>query len=141
MQEDGRLTLLAGRIEAAEQQGDALNVTLQPRGTGRVETLQVTRIITCTGPEGDITLNPAPLLAALLAQKRARPDVHRMGLDVDRRGHVLNTVGKPQPRLFAVGPMTRGEAWETVAVPDIRRQVWHLARTLTDSHWVEGDGL
>jgi len=141
MHDDGRLSLLAGRIEAAEQLGDGVSVTLQPRGTDRLESLQVSRIITCTGPEGDITLNPPPLLAALLAQKRARPDVHRMGLDVDRRGHVLNTAGKPQPRLFAVGPMTRGEAWETVAVPDIRHQVWHLARTLTDSHWVEGDGL
>ncbi|WP_206239799.1 FAD/NAD(P)-binding protein [Novosphingobium terrae] len=141
MHQEGRLTALAGRIQTAEQTGDGVQVTLQPRGTDRLEELNVTRIITCTGPQGDIAVKPAHLMANLLGQKRARPDVHRMGLDVDRLGHVLNTAGQPQPRLFAVGPMTRGEAWETVAVPDIRRQVWQLARTLTGSHWVEGDGL
>lgn len=141
MRQEGRLTTIAGRIQTAEQRDDGLQVTLQPRGTQRLETLKVTRIITCTGPQGDISVNPAPLLANLLAQKRARSDVHRMGLDVDRLGHVLNTSGQPQPRLFAVGPMTRGEAWETVAVPDIRQQVWQLARTLTASHWVGGEGL
>jgi len=28
-----------------------------------------------------------------------------------------------------------------VAVPDIRRQVWALARQITGAHWVEAEGL
>jgi hypothetical protein len=28
-----------------------------------------------------------------------------------------------------------------VAVPDIRRQAWSIARRLANSHWVEGEGL
>lgn len=46
-----------------------------------------------------------------------------------------------EDRLFAVGPLTKGEAWEIVAVPDIRRQVWDLARYLSDAQWVGGEGL
>lgn len=60
---------------------------------------------------------------------------------VDRLGRVRDWEGKPQPHLFAVGPATKGEAWEIVAVPDIRRQVWDLARQLTNAHWVGGEGL
>jgi uncharacterized NAD(P)/FAD-binding protein YdhS len=37
--------------------------------------------------------------------------------------------------------MTRGAHWEIVAVPDIRRQVWALARQITGAHWVEAEGL
>jgi uncharacterized NAD(P)/FAD-binding protein YdhS len=40
-----------------------------------------------------------------------------------------------------VGPITKGEAWEIVAVPDIRRQAWDLARYLGNEHWVGGEGL
>lgn len=37
--------------------------------------------------------------------------------------------------------MTRGAHWEIVAVPDIRRQVWALAREITGAHWVAAEGL
>jgi uncharacterized NAD(P)/FAD-binding protein YdhS len=43
--------------------------------------------------------------------------------------------------LFAVGPITKGDAWEIVAVPDIRRQAWDLAQYLGNEHWVGGEGL
>lgn len=70
-----------------------------------------------------------------------RGDAHELGLDVDRAGRVRNTDGEAQNGLFAVGPLTKGEAWEIVAVPDIRRQVWDLARYLSNAHWVGGEGL
>ena len=37
--------------------------------------------------------------------------------------------------------MTRGAFWEIVAVPDIRTQVWTVARRLAQAHWVGGEGL
>jgi uncharacterized NAD(P)/FAD-binding protein YdhS len=76
-----------------------------------------------------------------VGQGRLRPDPHRLGLDIDRSGRVIGTDGTPQERLFAAGPLTKGEAWEIVAVPDIRRQVWDLARLLGNAHWVGGEGL
>jgi uncharacterized NAD(P)/FAD-binding protein YdhS len=64
-----------------------------------------------------------------------------LGIDVDRSGRVITSSGAPQDGLFAVGPITKGEAWEIVAVPDIRRQAWDLARYLGNAHWVGGEGL
>lgn len=64
-----------------------------------------------------------------------------VGMDVDQLGRVRNAQGRPQDNVFVVGSMTKGEAWETVAVPDIRRQVWDLARYLSDTHGVGGEGF
>lgn len=89
-----------------------------------------------TDPDGNLRTIPNSLVSALLERGRIRPDVHRLGLDVDHIGRTRDAAVKPQNSLFAMG-----SAWEIAAVPDIRRQVWTLARFLTDEHWVGGEGL
>ncbi len=145
MQAEGRLVFTAGRVVAATAAPGGtpapVRVTIRRRGQQVEEALAVDRVINCTGPEGDITRAAPPLLAALIASGRARADAHRLGLEVDHVGRMFDAAGHPQDSLLAVGPITRGEAWESIAVPDIRRQVWSMARLLTASHWVGGEGL
>lgn len=141
LEEAGRLRFIAGKLASAEVEGDAVRAIWRLRGNDRTESLLAGRIVGCTGPEGDLAKVDDPLLQGLIAAGHVRPDAHRLGIDVDRLGRVRNSEGKPQPHLFAVGPATKGEAWEIVAVPDIRRQVWDLARQLTNAHWVGGEGL
>ena len=141
LQAEGRLGFIAGRPAGVDDEGGRCRVRLRRRGASSEEVLPVDRIINCAGPDGDITAATQPLLRELIATGRIRADVHHLGLDVDHTGRVRRADNQPQPRLFAVGPMTKGEAWEIIAVPDIRRQVWHLARLLTASHWVGGEGL
>ena len=141
LEAEGRLEFLAGKVNGAHEAKEPVQVVWRPRGAPEEQSLTVGRIINCTGPAGDVTRATLPLLRDLLAAGRIRPDVHRLGLDVDHSGRVKNAGGRPQDRLFAVGPITKGEAWEIIAVPDIRRQVWNLARLLTSSHWVGGEGL
>lgn len=57
------------------------------------------------------------------------------------QSEVVSADGEPFPTLLALGPMTRGTFWEIVAVPDIRRQTWAVARKLSNAHWVGGEGL
>lgn len=141
MRDEGRLVFAAGHILGATAANDAVQITLRRRGHDATETLSMNRIVNCTGPEGDITRSAPPLLASLIASGHARPDAHRLGLQVDHGGRLVDAAGQRQDRLLAVGPLTRGEAWESIAVPDIRRQVWSMARLLTASHWVGGEGL
>ncbi len=138
---EGRLEFVAGKLVGAEATDGGVAVTYRPRGEDRLVRLDVSRTINCTGPEGDLMRSGAPLVKDLLAQGKVRSDAHRLGLDVDHLGRVRDGGGEPQDTLFAVGPVTKGEAWEIVAVPDIRRQVWNLARYLADAHWVGGEGL
>ena len=65
----------------------------------------------------------------------------RIGLDVDQESRAIGADGSSSDRLLVVGPMTRGAFWEIVAVPDIRRQVWSIARRLANAQWVGGEGL
>ena len=62
-------------------------------------------------------------------------------LKIDRDGHVVDAKGHASGHVLAIGPMTRGDLWEVVAVPDIRIQVSALARRLVNAHWMGGEGL
>ena len=139
--EQGRLTIAAGRIEEAREEHGAAVVTWRERHAQDSQTLTADRIILCTGPEADITRCHEALLGRLVARGLARPDVHRLGLDVDHGARVVGADGCAHDALYAVGPTTKGAEWEIVAVPDIRRQVWRLARVLTNTQWVGGEGL
>lgn len=141
MQASGALQVEAGNLVAAERAGSHLRVIWRRRGGTETENLAVRRIINCTGPQGDLARTTEPLLQNLLDQGLIRPDPCRLGLDVDAQSQLVDASGGTQPRLLALGPMTRGAFWEITAVPDIRQQSWAVARRLSAAHWVGGEGL
>ncbi len=140
LQASGRLSIVAGKIERTVEQGDAVAVDWRPRGKGAAERMTVRRIVNCTGPQGDLLRVREPVLRALVARGEIRPDPARLGIDVDEQMRTLDAAGRPNDRLFALGPMTRGAFWEIVAVPDIRTQTWTLARRFANAYWV-AEGL
>ncbi len=137
----GQLCFKAGKIAKVSVGRDGLAVDWRPRGSDRLETLHAARMINCTGPQGDLLRSSDPLVRRMLAARRIRPDALRLGLDIDREGHVIDGHGRAAEHILAIGPMTRGDLWEVVAVPDIRVQVSALARRLVNAHWVAGEGL
>ncbi|HUD30309.1 MAG TPA: FAD/NAD(P)-binding protein [Novosphingobium sp.] len=141
LEASGRLRYVAGRLRSAETLGARALVSYRPRGQDGMERVEVDRVYNCAGPDCDLARIDAAIVQDLLAKGLIRSDTHALGLDVDHLGRVRNAGGAVQGRLLAAGPITRGEAWETIAVPDIRRQVWGLARFLADAHWVGGEGL
>jgi uncharacterized NAD(P)/FAD-binding protein YdhS len=145
MKAQGRLTVVAGKVSAAHDAGDAdgsgLRVAWRRRGEDVVEEQRFARVINCTGPLGDLARTRDPLLMRLQDDGLIRPDALSIGIDVDMAGRAVRRDGAACGHLFVVGPMTRGAHWEIVAVPDIRKQVWSLARTVTGAHWVEAEGL
>jgi uncharacterized NAD(P)/FAD-binding protein YdhS len=138
---EGRLRFVAGRIVGAEAEGGGALLTWRPRGSAGTETTSARRIVNCTGPQGDLLRSEEPLLRQLIAAGLARPDSLRIGLDVDHQSQVIHADGTVDDRLFCIGPMTRGDLWEVVAVPDIRQQNWTLARRFAHAQWVGGEGL
>ncbi|WP_420138821.1 FAD/NAD(P)-binding protein [Sphingomonas sp.] len=141
MQADGRLDIIAGKLSAARAALSGAEVRFRRRGAEAQETRTVRRIINATGPQGDLLRSSEPLLQRLIARGAIRPDPLHLGIDVTPQSEVIDAQGVAQPTLLAVGPMTRGTFWEIVAVPDIRRQTWAVARKLSNAHWVGGEGL
>ncbi|MFV0623318.1 FAD/NAD(P)-binding protein [Sphingomonas sp. ac-8] len=137
----GRLTIVAGKTLGFTEDEDGVTVRYRPRGADAADTMLVQRIVNCTGPQGDLLRTSEPLLRTLAQRGAIRPDPEHLGLDVTTAGQVVRADGSASERLFALGPMTRGAFWEIVAVPDIRRQTWDVARRLSNAHWVGGEGL
>ena len=141
MVDEGKLTVIAAGTRVAEPTASGLLVTYKPRGKSSERTMVVRRAINCTGPQGNLGAATEPLLRRLTRGGTIRPDALAIGIDVDASSRTIAADGTPNEGLYAIGPMTRGASWEIVAVPDIRQQVWALARRLSNAHWVGGEGL
>jgi uncharacterized NAD(P)/FAD-binding protein YdhS len=126
----GRLQAFAGRLTAVQQTDRGVAVTWRPRGSRELRTIEVARIINCSGAGADLARTPDKLLRNLLDAGMARADPLGLGLDVDEECGVIDANGRRSAEIYAVGPLTRGAFWEIIAVPDIRNQVAELAGRL-----------
>jgi uncharacterized NAD(P)/FAD-binding protein YdhS len=128
--QDGQATIHAGRVTNYREFPDHAEVDLRDRKTRAQRTLQIDRVINCTGPETDCRRIDDPLIKNLLANGLARPDPLFLGLDVDANGALIDSEGAPSAALFVVGPARKGFLWETIAVPELRMQASELAEHL-----------
>jgi uncharacterized NAD(P)/FAD-binding protein YdhS len=117
---DGRLEIVAGRIAAAREVPEGIEVDYRRRGTHEMRTETFGYAFNCTGPLHSIAHSKDPLLRSLLDEGRIRPDHLGIGLEIDE----TNRAGE---HLWAMGPLTKGRYWEIIAVPDIREQADQVA--------------
>jgi len=127
MIEAGSLAVGAGRVVKAEMRPAGVWIDWRPRSATETRHDRFDRVINCTGPLSDLNRSPDPLHRDLLDRGVARVDPDRLGLEVDAGLRLIDGKGRAHQRLYAVGPVTRGEAWEIIAVPEIRGQVAELA--------------
>jgi uncharacterized NAD(P)/FAD-binding protein YdhS len=127
---EGRLVVLAGRVESMSERDSRVAVHYRPRGNEATSVLEVRKVINCTGPGRDIRRSPSPLLTALFARGLARPGALGLGLDVAEDGRLLDALGNPQDRLVALGPIMKDAFWETTAVRELRVQAQAVANSL-----------
>jgi uncharacterized NAD(P)/FAD-binding protein YdhS len=105
-----------------------LRVTLrQPQGK---RTLDVARIVNCTGPQADPSRTANPLLQSLTGDGVARTDSIGLGLATDERSRVIGADCAVRDNLFALGALSRGSKFETTAIPEIAEQVDAIAREI-----------
>lgn len=125
--DQNRLAVRAARvIDIARTAGD-LQVTIRPRGQRQTETLDVARIYDCTGIIRNVEDSSRPLLRTLVAKGVAKADHLRLSLEVTRDCRLVSADGIASDRLYAVGPLTRGQFFEIDAIPEIRVQCAALA--------------
>jgi uncharacterized NAD(P)/FAD-binding protein YdhS len=140
MIETGQVQIRAGRVASYSETSEAAEVTLRPRGSETTECLRVTRVINCSGPETNCRKIDSPLLASVLAQGLVRQDELGLGLDSSANGALLDSNGHPSQHLYGIGPVRKGNLWETTAVPELRVQAADLAERLVDEH-LRGEAL
>lgn len=136
--EQGRLRVIAGRLQGFEETGTGVEVRYRPRGRQGTESLRVASVINCTGPENDTRSLQEPLLARLRASGALVPDEMGLGFMTDDNYAVLDSKGQASPVLSYVGPFLRAQHWEATAVPELRQHVARLAEITRASLAREG---
>jgi uncharacterized NAD(P)/FAD-binding protein YdhS len=127
---DGQLRVIAGRVRSISARGDEVELSLTRRGGAEVETLRAHRVINCTGPSRCLDPGQSPLVDALLGRGLGRSDPLGLGLEVADTGALITADGSTSERIFALGPILKGQLWETTAVRELRVQAHDLARLL-----------
>jgi uncharacterized NAD(P)/FAD-binding protein YdhS len=126
----GRLSIVSAKCESVEEADGGACVTFRRRGAAEAETLQVQWVIDCRGVDNNPKRTRNPILRSLLDQGLGRPDPLNLGLEVSSDCAILDVMGRPSSRFYAIGPLTRPVFWEIIAVPDIRVQCAELAERL-----------
>jgi uncharacterized NAD(P)/FAD-binding protein YdhS len=130
---EGLLEIHAGRIVEYAEDDRSVRITYRDRHSEEVRTLDVDWVINCTGPDADVRRIDDPFLKSLLQQGLVRPDALSLGLDTTEDGALLDTRGVPSEVFYTLGPLRKGNLWETTAVPEIRAQAATLAVHLASS--------
>ena len=118
----GRMTVLAGRVDAVRARRGGIEVRLHD---GR--SLAAARVVTCTGAGVAVAAAPDPLVRGLLADGHASADPLGLGLRATPAGALLDPAGRTDERLWVLGPLRRGELWESTAVRELRGQAEDVA--------------
>lgn len=134
MRDTGQLALAAGKIVGLSMEADGFALCRwRARGRANRYVYRAAAVINCSGPTGDVLVSNDPLIKDLVRRGLARPDLLRLGFDVDDLGQLRDASGVPSPTLLVVGPASRGSAWEMTAVPDIRGQAASAARLVVEA--------
>jgi uncharacterized NAD(P)/FAD-binding protein YdhS len=130
--EDRVLKIHRGKLVSAKQNGNLAQVTWEQTDTKECNTLDVARIVNCTGPSRDYSKIESPLIAQLIKAGLIVPDQLRLGFDTDQDGRFVNVQCEPVQGLFTLGPVRIPGLWESLAIPEIRNQAKVLANILVD---------
>jgi uncharacterized NAD(P)/FAD-binding protein YdhS len=123
---EGRMEVLAGRIQSLTEAGEGLEVVIKRRGKDRADApRRFVAGINCTGPLHAIAHTRDGVLRSLLDSGLARPDHLGIGLAVDEEVRVAGA-----ENLWAMGSLGKARYWEIIAVPDIRVQAERVAEAI-----------
>lgn len=124
LRESGQLRVVAGNIKSVEPiSGNMARVNFVPRGSRVSDSVDVKRVINCTGPGGAVERSENSLLKNLLALNFLKRDTLGLGVEI-------NPQSPGADRLFVIGPLLRGKLWETTAVRELRAQAADLGSRL-----------
>jgi uncharacterized NAD(P)/FAD-binding protein YdhS len=118
---------MAGRIHNIEVLSSGLRVQVGVRGATTVESVDVSHVINCTGPNSNLARVDDRLIVQLRQAGLIRLDNLGLGICVDESRSVLEQHGAPVSWLSYVGPMLKAQFWEATAVPELRAYARDLA--------------
>ncbi|WP_225438570.1 FAD/NAD(P)-binding protein [Candidatus Frankia nodulisporulans] len=121
---EGSLVTHAARVVGARETETGVEVSLSDGSR-----VLAAAVLNCTGAGSGVRTSHDPLVMNLLAAGLATPDALDLGFATDASGRLAAADG-PHPAIWAIGPLRRGQLWESTAMPEIRGQAAALAPAL-----------
>jgi len=121
-----KLIILAGKIKDIDEKTAEINVNYWSQLTHTVESMKVSCVINCTGPEADVSKLPQGLLAKLYKNKLIVPDELLVGIQVSVCDFRIKNSHHTE-HFYALGNLLRGELWESTAINELREQAIQLS--------------
>jgi len=128
----GQLGIHGGRVLSYRRAGEHVDVRFRERTTGVEHGYPAARVINCTGPRTDLDRLAIPVIADLRRRGLIMSDALGIGLET-RDCAALGPSGHVSTWLFALGPLTKPDWWEVIAVPEINAQAERLVQELSDA--------
>lgn len=128
----GKLHVISGNIVNLKEDDRGVSVNYFSKEENRNKTLQVARVINCTGPNQNLMQQNEGFLKRCLLRGILTQDKLKLGISTNTKTlQVLNANGNPHFNLFTLGSNLTGELWESTAVNELRVQAKNLANQLT----------
>lgn len=123
----GRLRIVAATVSEISDRNGRVLIKLRNRGEAAQSELDVDTVFNSIGLISDVRRSESALIGDLARSGIAAFDELGMGLKTSQSGNVVDAEGRECPSLYALGPLRRGDLWETTAVREIRTQSENLA--------------
>ncbi|KFC20340.1 FAD/NAD(P)-binding protein [Chryseobacterium sp. FH1] len=133
---DGKLHIKSGKIIDILESQDFITVEYFDKKKNEEKTINISRVINCTGPESNLTNLENSFLKNCLSKRILTQDHLNLGIDADPESfQIKNGEGKPHDHLYTIGSNLKGVLWESTAVNELRDQAERLSEKLkvTDS--------
>ena len=124
LQQNERLQLVAGKIDAINPHSAGLAVTYHPPGANQPVLVNAALVINCTGPAYDSTAGHTGLLTNLCNRGLLTVGPLAAGVEVDSQG---SAKGKGAGVIFPLGALLVGQLLECTAIPELRNQTKAVA--------------
>ena len=131
LRQAGRLVTIKGNVVHAGDAAGRFFLEVRERGICAHVRISADRIFDCSGQLAPVKSTHSRLLRQLCGSGLV--SVHRLGfgLRCTEEGQALSAAGTPAKGLHVLGPLRKGDLWETIAVREIRAQAAVIARAIS----------
>ena len=126
---NGQAEIITGRISSTNAAEHFAEVKIELKNK-HTETIRVSKVINCTGPQQDYTKIENQLVKNLIQNHYILPHELKLGIVATPDGNIIQPNGKPSEFLYTLGSSLTGVLWESIAVPELRIQAKTIALTI-----------
>jgi uncharacterized NAD(P)/FAD-binding protein YdhS len=128
---DGKLYIQSGNLISIVEDNGVIEVTYYDKKLHASKTIQVSRVINCTGPETDLSKMENNFISQCIQEGLFSQDELKLGLKTNVENFkLISKEGKELQSIYTLGSNLKGELWETTAVNELRQQADAVAKVI-----------